>query len=87
MSLLLLNTTEPPSDPLQLSLHAIHNLMIFELQAQNLHVQGELVYQTSVALTFGKMELQWRFEPAKGGNMRVRIRPCLSDGAGGNFRV
>lgn len=75
MSTLLTQITQKEAtDPALLS--ALHNILITDCQA--LPLPGGL-YRTLLPRHPHPIELLWRFEPAKGGHLRLNIRPQLTD--------
>jgi hypothetical protein len=87
MSLFHFPTLEPPNDPLQLYFYNISKIMRFEFMAEEVYVNQGVLYRSLIMISQRRIELFWRFEPVKDNNFKVYIRPNLSDGVAGNFRV
>jgi hypothetical protein len=86
MSVLLLAHGDLPAPPPFESplLPALHAMMAADFHAQPLQLG---LYRTLLPRPSGCLELLWRFEPAKAGNLKLSIRPNFCDGHSGNFRV
>lgn len=75
-------TRRDAADPDLLS--TLYHILITDCQALPL---PSGLYRTLLPRHPHPIELLWRFEPAKGGHLRLNIRPQLTDSPQGTFRI